>query len=80
MLRVKILNGYNMSRMNRYDAVYNEYDDRLEVYIIRPGGKYIRVCINNDGTTESERVTGTPYDAPSVDGLGTTEITVRANQ
>jgi hypothetical protein len=77
MFSAKILNGFNMARMGRFDLEHNEDDDRLIVYVKNEDGGTIRVYVNADGTTSSELVGGSTFDdVPVVDSESTDEVTI----
>ena len=59
-MKCKVLNGVEMSRMGRFDVERN--DDRLSVYVSLDDGTTLRVNIEHDGTTHSERATGSNYN------------------
>lgn len=73
MFSAKVLNGFNMVRMGRFDVEHNPEDDRMIVYIKADDGQTVRVYINPDGTTSQENVTGTTFDDHPVDGAESTE-------
>lgn len=73
MFIAKVLNGFNMARMGRFDVEHNPDDDRMIVYVLSDDGRMIRVYINSDGTTSREHVTGTTFDDDPVDGAESTE-------
>jgi hypothetical protein len=76
MIRAKILNGFNMARMGRFDCEHSEDDDRLIVYVRKDNGKIIRVYINADGTTSREKTTGTTFNDQPVEYAESTEEVV----
>jgi hypothetical protein len=77
MFSAKILNGFNMARMGRFDLEHNENDDRLIVYVRTEEDGVMRIYINADGTTSTERVDGSTFDdAPVVDSESTDEVTI----
>lgn len=73
MFSAKVLNGFNMARMGRFDVEHNPEDDRMIVYVKTDAGQTIRVYINADGTTSRESVSGTTFDDQPVDGAESTE-------
>lgn len=76
MFSAKILNGYNMARMGRFDLEHNEDDDRLIVYVKKDDGSIVRVYINADGTTSTEFVDGSTFDDKTVEYSGSTREVV----
>lgn len=77
MFSAKVLNGFNMARMGRFDVEHNPGDDRMIVYVKSDDGRTVRVYINADGTTSSESVTGSTYDDAAVDDVeNTDEVTI----
>jgi hypothetical protein len=77
MFSAKVLNGFNMARMGRFDVEHSEDDDRIIVYAKDDQGNTIRVYINADGTTSSESVDGSTYDDAAIeDAESTDEVTV----
>lgn len=76
MFTAKVLNGFDMARMGRFDVEHSPEDDRLIVYVRCDDGQ-ARIYINADGTTSQEIVSGTTYDDPPIDGAkSTVEITI----
>lgn len=73
MFSAKVLNGFNMARMGRFDVEHNPDDDRIIVYVKADDGQMVRVYINADGTTSRENVTGTTFDDEPVGGAESTE-------
>lgn len=73
MFSAKVLNGFNMARMGRFDVEHNPEDDRMIVYVKGDDGQTVRVYINADGTTSLENVSGTTFDDQPVDGAESTE-------
>jgi hypothetical protein len=77
MFSAKVLNGFNMARMGRFDVEHNPEDDRVIVYVKADDGQMVRVYVNADGTTSRENVTGTTFDDEPVDGAeSTAEVTI----
>lgn len=77
MFSAKVLNGFNMARMGRFDVEHNPEDDRMIVYVNAEDGQTVRVYINADGTTSRESVSGTTFDDQPVDGAESTdEVTI----
>jgi hypothetical protein len=68
MFNAKILNGFNMARMGRFDVEHNPEDDRMIVYVKTDDGPVIRVYINADGSTSSENVDSSMYDESPLNG------------
>ena len=73
MFSAKVLNGFNMARMGRFDVEHNPEDDRMIVYVKGDDGQTVRVYINADGTTSLEKVSGTRFDDQPFDGSESTE-------
>lgn len=73
MYVAKILNGYNMARMDRYDVEHNPDDDRIVVYVRTDSGHFVRVFIEADGSASCENVDGTTFDAQPLDGEENTQ-------
>lgn len=73
MFSAKVLNGFNMARMGRFDVEHNPEDDRMIVYVNAEDGQTVRVYINADGTISLENVTGTTFDDQPVEGAESTE-------
>lgn len=69
----KVLNGFNMTRMGRFDIEQNPEDDRIIVYIKSDDGSTVRVYIESDGSTFRENVSGTTFDDTPIDGTESTE-------
>lgn len=73
MFTAKVLNGFDMARMGRFDVEHNPEDDRMIVYVRCDDGQIVRIYIHEDGTTSQEMVSGTTYDDPPIDGAESTE-------
>lgn len=73
MFNAKVLNGFNMARMGRFDVEHSEDDDRMVVYVKTDDGNTVRVYINADGSTSRENVIGTTFDDEPIDGVENTE-------
>lgn len=63
-IETKVLNGFNLARIGRFDLEHSPEDDRLIVYVKVDDETFFRVYINADGTTSRERVSGTTFDDP----------------
>lgn len=78
MIKAKLMNGYNMVRVGRFDVVHSHEDDMLTVTFIADNGRLERNYIHGNGDASREIVDGREYDAKPCDSFNNTpELTIK---
>lgn len=83
MIKAKILNGYNMARLGRFDVVHSHEDDMLSVTFTTEGSgeRMIRFFIHSNGEGSWEYVFGSEYNStPDSMYPNTPEMTIKMAQ
>lgn len=82
MIKAKILNGYNMTRLGRFDVVHDPETELLMVTFVDESGQPMRYFIHPNGEVDCTRlVLGYDYDdQPDPDHPNTPEVTIKIAQ
>ena len=82
MIKAKILNGYNMTRLGRFDVVHDPKSELLMVTFADESGQQMRYFIYPNGEANCTRlVLGYEHDdQPDPDQPNTPEVTIKIAQ
>lgn len=81
MIKAKILNGYNMTRLGRFDVVHDPETELLTITFASENGVLARLYVHPNGEQSGEFVSGREYDSdPDPDQPNTPEMTIKIAQ